>query len=414
MSGVQTRLQKDAAAARAAADAATAAAGAPPSPPGASAAGGQGSSTDQMLDFLVAQMAHQQRFAAAQLAQQTAAAAEAAASAEATLAQVTASAEAALAQAAASAAAALAQAAAAADAAIAQRQRTAAGQAPLFLGKANTIEAHRWLLALDQWFASAHVGAANEKTRLEVAAAALRDSAQAWWATKRADGTASALGTWAAFGDAIRKQFMPVDIERWATRERDALVGASMRNKDVLAYTASFCELDMLLPGERELTRVMAYERGLPLEYSVKCAERRFATLAEATVAMTALWHAKGGARHTTASLSNTETGEPSRDAASNSSSSASASSPAADPISGLRAQVAQLTAMMAERFSGRGRGGRAGGRSQQREGAPRARSRTPGLSDELAKARIKAGQCIKCGQEGHFKADCANEAKLN
>ena len=62
MSGVQTRLQKDAAAARAAADAATAAAGAPPPPPGAA----QGSSTDQMLAFLVAQMAHQQRFAAAQ------------------------------------------------------------------------------------------------------------------------------------------------------------------------------------------------------------------------------------------------------------------------------------------------------------------------------------------------------------
>jgi hypothetical protein len=85
------------------------------------------------------------------------------------------------------------------------------------------------------------------------------------------------------------------------------------------------------------------------------------------------------------------------------------------DPVSELRAQVAQLTAMMAERWqpSARGRGGRAG-RSRQREGEPRARSRTPGLSDELAKARIKAGQCIKCGEAGHYKADCVNEAKLN
>jgi hypothetical protein len=95
----------------------------------------------------------------------------------------------------------------------------------------------------------------------------------------------------------------------------------------------------------------------------------------------------------------------------------ASASSPAPDPIADLRAQVAQLTAMMSERFqpSARGRGGRAGGRSlQRREGEPRARSRTPGLTDEVVRARLRAGQCIKCGQAGHFKDSCTNEAKLN
>ena len=157
----------------------------------------------------------------------------------------------------------------------------------------------------------------------------------------------------------------------------------------------------------------MAYERGLPLEYSVKCAERRLATLSEATAAMTALWHAKEGARRTTASLSNAEAAEPSQAGAL---SPASAAPPASDSVDDLRAQVAQLTAMMTQHFSARGRGGRTHGRSEQREGQPRAvpRSRTPGLSNELAKARIKAGQCIKCGQEGHYKADCTNEAKLN
>ena len=166
----------------------------------------------------------------------------------------------------------------------------------------------------------------------------------------------------------------------------------------------------------------MAYERGLPHEYSVKCAERRFATLAEATSAMTALWHAKEGARHTSASISHTDVAEPPGGPGADSPSSAgarpatAAQQLSADPVSDLRAQVAHLTAMMAERWqpSGRGRGGRAGGRSRQREGEPRARSRTPGLSDELVKARMKAGQCIKCGQEGHYKAECTNEAKLN
>jgi hypothetical protein len=402
MSGMQTRLQTEAAAARTAAQVASAAAGAPPSPPGGAAVG-QGDATAQMLAYLVAQTAYQQRFAAAQLAQSTAAAAESAAASEASL----------------------AQAAAASEAAIAQRQRTAAGPTPLFHGKANSIEAHRWLLALGEWYGSAHIGAADEKTRLEVATAALRDSAQAWWATKRADGTAAALTTWAAFGDAIRKQFMPVDIERWATRERDALVGAGARNKDVLAYTASFNALDMLLPGEREMTRVMAYERGLPQEYSVKCAERRFATLAEATSAMTALWHAKESARHAPASLNSTDIGGEQHDAAPSSSaaaSSSSASSSSSTEIGDLRAQVAQLTAMMSERFqpSGRGRGGsgRGGGggsgRSRQREGEPRTRSRTPGISDELARTRRRAGECIKCGEKGHFKDDCTNAVKTN
>ena len=170
----------------------------------------------------------------------------------------------------------------------------------------------------------------------------------------------------------------------------------------------------MLLPGEREMTRVMAYERGLPVEYSIKCAERRFTTLVEATSAMTALWHAKEGARHTAASLGNTEATDAQEAGASSSVS--NTPSPAADPIGDLRAQVAQLTAMMTEQFqaSARGRGGRTSGRSRQREGEPRARSRTPGLSDEVVRTRIRAGQCIKCGQAGHYKTDCTNEVKLN
>ena len=272
MSGIQTRLQRDAAEARQAAEAASAAAGDPP-PPLIGMASGQGTATDQMLAFLVAQMAHQQRVAAAQLAQQTAAAAEAAAASE----------------------AALAQAAAATAASIAQRQRMAAGATPLFHGKVNSIEVHRWLLALDQWFDSAHISATDEKTRLEVAVAAFRDDAQTWWAAKRSDGAAATLRTWSEFAQAVRKSFMPIDVERWATRERDVLVSAGARNKNVLEYTANFNMLDMLLPGEREMTRVMAYERGLPLEYSVKCAERRFATLTEATTAMTGSLARQGG-----------------------------------------------------------------------------------------------------------------------
>ena len=387
----RTRLQLAAEEQAALAATAVAAANAP-SMVGAPAGGGGppgGSPAEQVLVLIAAQMARQELSAAAHRAQAAADAAARAAEAEALL---------------------------------AQQRRTAAGAAPAFHGKMGGIEAHRWLTTLDQWFASAHIDATDEQTRLEVAKAALRDAAQAWWATKIANGTSAALGTWALFAAAVRAHFLPLDVERWAMREREALIASgAAKGRSVVDYTAKFNELDQLIPRADDLTRVMMYERGLPSVYAVKCAERRFDTLAAATEAMTTLWHAKESARHTTASLSNTEVIDTTRVAATSSSSSAPASSSSphsADPISDLRAQVAQLTAMMSERFTGPARGGgssgRSGGRSRQREGETRTRSRTPGLTSEVARARIRAGQCIKCGQEGHYKQECTNEVKLN
>ena len=380
---VRTRLQIAADAEAARAVAAADAAARPPvqavgAPPGGSAA-------EQTIGLLIAQFQQQQLVAQAQLAQSAADSAARAAAAEAALAQ----------------------------------QR--AGAAPLFHGKGNSIEAYRWLTALERWFAAAHIDATEETTRLEVAASSLRDAAQAWWATRIANGTATAVTTWALFAADVRAHFMPLDVTRWAMREREALVGT--KNRNVPEYTAKFNEIDQLLPGESQLSRVLAYERGLPADYAIKSAERRFDTLAAATEAVTALWHAKESARHTTTSLNNAEIGDTSLPAGAPS---ALASPLAPSPIEDLRAQVAQLTAMMTDRFQsssssssnhgagGRGRVGR--GRPQQREGVAgnRVRSRTPGLSDDVVRARIRAGQCIKCGQEGHYKVECTNEVKIN
>ena len=302
----------------------------------------------------------------------------------------------------------------ASELALAQQCRAAAGPAPLFVGKANDIEAQRWLIALERWFASARVETTDDASRIAIAAASMRDSAQAWWAAETTSGRAAPITSWPLFAKAIKIQFLPMDTERWAMQQRERLSGANI--KDVAAYTAKYAELDMLLPAETELSRVMAYERGLPEHYRVKCAERRFATLAEASTAMLAAWNARENARAGgPASLGNTEAME-SPLGTSVSSPSVNASPAATDSICDLRAQVAQLTAMMTESLqaSGRGRGGRTGGRWRQREGEPRTRSRTPGLSDEVVRARIKARQCIKCGQAGHYKADCINEVKLN
>ena len=67
---------------------------------------------------------------------------------------------------------------------------------------------------------------------------------------------------------------------------------------------------------------------------------------------------------------------------------------------------------------SNKGRGGGAGygrGRERQQEGVARpARDKTPGVSDELAKQRLQARVCIKCGEPGHYARDCTNAVKTN
>jgi hypothetical protein len=322
---------------------------------------------------------------------------------------------------------------AAAELALAQQCRAAAGPAPQFTGQTSSIEVHRWLIALERWFGAAQIGsaAADNGARIAIAAAALREAAQAWWAAELSSGGAAAVNTWALFEASIRKQFLPMDVERWAMTQRDALAHAGVRN--VAEYTAKYKELDMLLPRTDELSRVMAYERGLPLAYREKCAERRFSSLALATEAMLALWNAKDGARATVALVTNTEAvssagehGAPSP---------ASAMAAAAAPLSEDRI-VERIFAMMAaaggmgggqgsSRGGGHGgyRGGGAAGRRgrpHQRddgagaEGQQRRRSRTPGISEELAKTRLRAGQCIKCGESGHYARDCSNATKSN
>ena len=60
---------------------------------------------------------------------------------------------------------------AASELALAQQCRAAAGPAPLFVGKPNDIEAHRWLIALERWFVSARVDANDDSSRITNAVA---------------------------------------------------------------------------------------------------------------------------------------------------------------------------------------------------------------------------------------------------
>jgi hypothetical protein len=109
---------------------------------------------------------------------------------------------------------------AASELALAQQCRAAAGPAPLFVGKANDIEAQRWLIALERWFGSARVEVNDDASRIAIAAASMRDSAQAWWAAETSSGRANTITTWPLFVTAVKSHFLPMDTERWAMQQR--------------------------------------------------------------------------------------------------------------------------------------------------------------------------------------------------
>jgi len=328
------------------------------------------------------------------------------------------------------------EAALAAAEALAQQRRAGAGPPPLFRGQARDIAVHTWLIALERWFENAHIDAVGaDSERIEIASSALREAAQTWCAAAlaadaadTAAGAPPSLNTWAAFAAAARKHFLPQDVERWARQQLDTLAGSGTR--DVAAYTTKFVEYDMLLSAPAradQIGRVMAYERGLPESYRVKCAERQHTTLGAAMESTLALWNARSAAQAQSsrppARLSNAEDGalgeEPQGEP--------SAASNSDQRMRRLEDGIATLTAMFQERGGnhygrGGGRGGRSGrtGNREQPGTQGRARSRsdsrprTPGISEELAKQRLACNVCIKCAEPGHYARDCKNEVKSN
>jgi Retrotransposon gag protein/Zinc knuckle len=327
--------------------------------------------------------------------------------------------------------------------ALAQQRRAGAGPAPTFHGTKpdDELAVNTWLDALESWFALAHVDIDADAERIEVAVAALRGPVQKWWASTRAAdaatvaaGGTTAIDKWADVVALFRKSYLPQDPARWAMQQLEVLKHGN--NADVQSYTNRFLQLDLMIVGQQnELARVFAYEQGLPESYRVRSAEKQHATLAAAIASSLALWNAKsvarsqsqsqshGGSRHgsmaklhhTHVDESDEETGAAGPLQGQASASAASSSSAITKLEQKLDAFISAMQMQASKGSTGGGGAGRGRGRERQQEGVSRpARSKTPGVSDELAKQRLQAGVCIKCAQPGHYARDCKNEVKTN
>jgi hypothetical protein len=310
--------------------------------------------------------------------------------------------------------------------------RATAGAAPFFFGKTNNIEVHRWIIAMERWFDTAEV--VDEAERLKIAASQFRDSAQSWWNAEKQSGRVAAnYTTWSLFTAAAKKQFLPMEVDRWARNEVRSLV--SKANADVLDYSAKYNELNQLIETREEIDRMLEYINGLPEEYRVKAIEKKHTKLVDAVESATTIYNARQANRSQMRGAASLQHMDASSDYAfdtqSTSSSSTSSSSAAGmnslysqspggpQQVSSLEEQVSMLAAMFTQQF---GRGGSRGGYNSNRQGRSRgrggnenasgARSRStswvrPVLSPEVYSKRRGENLCYQCGAADHIIRDC-------
>ena len=323
---------------------------------------------------------------------------------------------------------------------LAQQRKSSAGPPPTFNGERNNDElaVNTWLDGMENWFIHAHVDIDANTERIEIAMAALRGSAQQWWAATRAANTVNvaagaptALDIWADVVSSLRKHYLPQNPARWAIQQLAALTNSHMT--DVQLYTNRFVQLDLMVVGQQnELARPMMNEQGLPESYRIKSAEKQHTTLAATIASSLAMWNAKSVARTQSHSssrqasisklnntyVSGSDDEQNTRDSSQRRNGDNEATSSSQSAVAKLEQKLDAYISSMQSHGLGHRRGGGAGrgrGRETQKEGAPRpARAKTPGVSDEQARQRLQAGVCIKCAEPGLYARDCKDVLKPN
>lgn len=293
----------------------------------------------------------------------------------------------------------------------------------VFRGASAGLEAQRWLSAMVQFFKVAQI--ASDDDRLSRAGSLLQGPAMLWWQreAQRPAGDANKISSWAQFEAALLKRYQPVDAPQWARTQLQALT--LKRWAQVTPYTDRFLEIVALLPLMHEDDQVFQYRSGLPSAAREALATKQFATL-EDIMHKALVWEAARAAPATApggpASPSSAFRG-PSARLNSVGTAGAEGEEPeeagleptASDSSAAIMAQLSRMDARISQLA---GSVGQRKPSAQQRRppGGSNASlnpGRTPGLSDELAQARIKAQLCIHCGQKGHRKRDCTNAADV-
>ena len=291
--------------------------------------------------------------------------------------------------------------------------------------------------ALDEWERDLlaqfrYYGAAfpDDPSKIVLATSCLQGAAQTWW---EADAAHQSINTWPAFITAMRARFRPLES---STQARLQLLSMQQeRGVAVTDFINRFQQVMTQIDGMSEADKVIQFERALYRPLANKVFEKKPRTLAEAyEYAVTCdgwfggLSRFAGQGRvvphpNSNASsppgggtismdLSNVTSEEqhgPGIDHEEAGSSVVQLSTANSSGNSNGSSQVEALLNALLSRLppprSGSGSGRFPSSSSRRRAGG--GGKHTSGLSGEVVAARMRAGACIRCGKQGHWKNEC-------
>jgi hypothetical protein len=284
---------------------------------------------------------------------------------------------------------------------LALQRKQAAVPPKEFKGVTSGNESHRWIQSMNLYFEEA--GLDEDAERLRAAGRLFTGPAQSWWEAERMKGAAdpTKISTWAELVAAMKKRYEPVDLSQWVRQQMLTLAAKGMRN--VVAYSEQFSELNSQINDMNEPDRIFFYRNGLPEQIRNSLAGRAEVLLTLQSNIEAAI---RAEANRGTPAASSFPSHQPNRGwrpaaTANQVEGTPSLQENREEQYGDMLATI--LQAVQAGRFAP------SNSNNQQRRRPLSAR--TPGLSGELAKARMDKGLCIKCGESGHHKWQCTNAA---
>lgn len=275
-----------------------------------------------------------------------------------------------------------------------------------FAGTANHLDG--WLREMRQQFDYYQYTA--DDVQVAMAAAQLRGSALDWWAALPSAEQNPLRASFAAFEQALRARFQPINSAQTARLALDSLRQSAKQS--VADYISSFRRLLVSVPSMSEDDKVHRFVQGLrstiqqplivhgvdTLDKAIAMASRVGSLGQYAASSAAAAAQSHGDAMD----LSNIEGLERQTDESSTEDSAA--------PVTRAELQKMHqqlLAAMQQQRGSG-------GKRPPFGRGDRRGPPRVPGLTEQQVRERLDGNLCFVCGEAGHRKYDCPQNKQKN